>query len=151
VDNSSRFYIAAQYSYGYAAVPFDEANNLARMCGTDLDGLGGLSGGNNPLVAKVKSTVALRDYVERGDDERLGYPDPETGQPAPLIDVAHAVLWRTEFRVRDLREYLVKVAPDTAQLRQVIQALAGKALRSSGSAAKSREAMAAETLLVSWR
>ena len=55
------------------AVPFDEANNLARMCGADFDGLGGLSGGSNPLVAKVKSTVTLRDYSDRGHDERLGY------------------------------------------------------------------------------
>jgi putative DNA methylase len=151
VDNASRFYIAAQYSYGYGAVPFDEVNNLARMCGADLGGLGGLSSGANPLVAKSQSTVALRDYVERGVDERLGYPDSDTGQPASLIDVAHGVLWRIEFRPRDLRDYLLKVAPDAAQIRQVIQALAGKALRSSGGGSKSREALAAETLLVSWR
>jgi putative DNA methylase len=121
------------------------------MCGADLDGLGGLSDGSNPLVAKVKSTVALRDFAERGDDEQLGLPDRETGHAAPLIDVAHAVLWRAEFRERDLRKYLANAAPDTAQLRQLIQALAGKALRSSGGAGKSREAIAAETLLVSWR
>jgi len=151
VDTASRFYVAAQYSYGYAAVPFDEANNLARMCGADFDGLNGLAGGSNPLVAKAKSTVALRDYAERGQDKRLGYADPETGRPAPLIDVAHAVLWHAEFRPRGLREYLLTAAPDTSQLRQIIQALAGRALRSSGAPARSREAAAAETLLVSWR
>jgi putative DNA methylase len=151
VDTATRFYVAAQYSYGYLGVPFDEANNLARMCGADFDGLGGLSAGANPLVAKVKSNVSLRDYTERGTDERLGYPDPETGRSAPVIDMVHAVLWRAEFRQRDLGEFLLKAGPDTSQLRQVVQALAGRALRTSGGVAKSREAMAAETLLVSWR
>jgi len=36
-------------------------------------------------------------------------------------------------------------------MRQVTQALAGRALRAAGNGAKSREAAAAETLLVSWR
>ena len=51
-DPVTRYYLAAQYSYGYAAVPFDEANNLARMTGVDLDSQHGLTGGRNALVLK---------------------------------------------------------------------------------------------------
>jgi putative DNA methylase len=50
-----------------------------------------------------------------------------------------------------MRAYLVAARPDTGLLRQVIQALAGKALRSGPDDTKSREAAAAERLLVSWR
>ena len=71
-DPVTRYYLAAQYSYGYAAVPFDEANNLARMTGVDLDSPQGLTGGRNPLVLKQGSTVALRDFEDRGGDPQLG-------------------------------------------------------------------------------
>ena len=61
------------------------------------------------------------------------------------------VLWRAEHRPSELRAYLLDARPDSELLRQVIQALAGKALRSASDGAKSREAAAAERLLVSWR
>lgn len=161
-DPATRYYVAAQYSYGYGAVPFDEANNLARMTGADLDGPGGLTGGSNPLVAKVKSNVLLRDFEERGQDARLGNPDTDASGslplyqadsvvPASLIDVAHALLWRAEYRPADVRPFLMSVNTDIVTLRQVIQALAGRALRSASHPTKSREASAAERLLVSWR
>ena len=149
-DPVTRYYLAAQYSYGYVTVPFDEANNLARMTGVDLDGQHGLTGGRNPLVLKRGSTVALRDFEDRGGDPQLGLPVEESGQPA-LLDVAHALLWRAEHRPSELRAYLLEARPDSELLRQVIQALAGKALRSASDSAKSREAVAAERLLVSWR
>ena len=81
-DPVTRYYLAAQYSYGYAAVPFDEANNLARMTGADLDSPQGLTGGRNPLVLKKGSTVALRDFEDRGSDPQLGLPVEGNGQPA---------------------------------------------------------------------
>ena len=149
-DPVTRYYLAAQYSYGYAAVPFDEANNLARMTGADLDSPHGLTGGRNPMVLKHGSTVALRDFEDRGGDPQLGVPLEGNGRPA-LVDVAHGVLWRAEHRPTDLRPYLLDARPDSELLRQVIQALAGKALRSASDGAKSREAAAAERLLVSWR
>ncbi|GGP41042.1 DUF1156 domain-containing protein [Streptomyces abikoensis] len=161
-DPVTRYYVAAQYSYGYGAVPFDEANNLARMTGANLDGPSGLTTGPNPLVSKVKSTVVLRDFEERGDDARLGKPDTEGNgtialidlEPAvapPLIDVAHAVLWRAEHRPAEVRSYLMSVSVDVVRLRDLIQTLAGRALRASSSETKPREASAAERLLVSWR
>ena len=149
-DPVTRYYLAAQYSYGYAAVPFDEANNLARMTGVDLDSPQGLTGGRNPLVLKQGSTVALRDFEDRGEDPQLGLPVEGNGQPV-LLDVAHGLLWRAEHRPSELRAYLLDARPDSELLRQVIQALAGKALRSASDSAKSREAAAAERLLVSWR
>ncbi|MEU3741959.1 DUF1156 domain-containing protein [Streptomyces sp. NPDC032198] len=161
-DPVTRYYLAAQFSYGYAAVPFDEANNLARMAGANLDGTGGLTNGPNPLVAKVKSTVVLRDFEDRGDDARLGQPSTEasgtlplyeieSSVAPPLIDVAHAVLWRAEHRPREIPAYLMSVNVDVDAIRQVIQTLAGRALRSSSSESKTREAGAAERLLASWK
>jgi putative DNA methylase len=149
VDPVTRYYLAAQFSYGYAAVPFDEANNLARMTGADLDSQRGLTGGRNPLVLKQGSTVALRDFEDRGGDPQLGLPAEGNGQLA-LLDVAHGLLWRAEHRPTELRAYLLDARPDSELLRQVIQALAGKALRSASDDAKPREAAAAERLLVSW-
>jgi putative DNA methylase len=149
-DPVTRYYLAAQYSYGYVAVPFDEANNLARMTGVDLDSPQGLTGGRNPLVLKRGSTVSLRDFEDRGDDPELGLPVEGNGQPA-LLDVAHGMLWRAEHRPSELSAYLLDARPDSELLRQVVQALAGKALRSASDGAKSREAAAAERLLVSWR
>jgi putative DNA methylase len=149
-DPVTRYYLAAQFSYGYAAVPFDEANNLARMTGVDLDSPQGLTGGRNPLVLKQGSTITLRDFEDRGDDPPLGLPVEGNGQPA-LLDVAHGLLWRAEHRSSELRAYLLDARPDSELLRQVIQALAGKALRSASDGTKSREAAAAERLLVSWR
>jgi putative DNA methylase len=149
-DVATRYYVAAQYSYRYAAVPFDEANNLARMTGTDLDGPRGLTSSANPLVAKLKAAVALRDFEDRGNDPELGLSVSGAGS-APLIDIAHGLLWRAEHRAAEIRAYLIEARPDTGLLRQVIQALAGKALRSGSDDVKSREAAAAERLLVSWR
>jgi putative DNA methylase len=149
-DPVTRYYLAAQYSYGYATVPFDEANNLARMTGVDLDSPQGLTGGRAPLVLKKGSTVALRDFEDRGNEPQLGIPVEGNGLPA-LVDVAHGLLWRAEHRPAEMQSYLLDARPDSELLRQVIQALAGKALRSATDGTKSREAAAAERLLVSWR
>ena len=130
-DPVTRYYLAAQFSYGYAAVPFDEANNLARMTGVDLDSPHGLTGGRNPLVLKHGSTVALRDFEDRGDDPQLGVASSRGDGPMALLDVAHGLLWRAEHRPSELRSYLLDAQPDSVLLRQVIQALAGKALRSA--------------------
>lgn len=146
-DAATRWYVAAQFSYGYAAVPFAEANNLANMAGVELDGAHGLTTGHNPLVAKEKATVALRDFEARGQDLRLGLPDGDGAGPGQLVDVAHGLLWRAEHRTTDLRDYLLQARPDARLLRTVVQALAGKALRSPNGQAKAPEAAAAERLL----
>ncbi len=148
-DPATRFYAAAAFSYGYAAVDFAEANNLAHMTGVELDGARGLTAGACPLVAKVKSTVALRDFEERGTDRHLGMR--ADGASPPLIDVAHGLLWRAEHRPADVASFLDQAGADPTLLRNVVQALAGEALRSGSSDAKALEAAAAERLLGSWR
>lgn len=150
-DTATRFYVAAQFSYGYAAVPFAEANNLAYMTGVELDGPRGLTAGRAPLVEKKGSIVALRDFDARGATAGLGDPDDFSAGRAPTIDVAHGVLWRADYRPSELKDYLLSTRPDADLLRTVIQALAGKALRSGPSEVKAAEAAAAERLLVSWR
>lgn len=149
-DSPTRFYVAAQFSYGYGTVSFAEANNLGWMTGVELDGAHGLTSGARPLVHKTGSSVRLLDFEERGEFHSLGLPT-EDGQPAPVIDVAQGVLWRAEHRPAELRAYLAQVAVDPSLLRSVVQALAGKALRSGSADAKPREAAAAERALGSWR
>lgn len=148
-DPATRFYAAAAFSYGYAAVDFAEANNLAHMSGVELDGPRGLTAGSCPLVAKVKSSVALRDFEDRGADRHLGVR--AEGPPPPLIDVAHGVLWRAEHQPGEIASFLDQAGADPALLRNVVQALAGRALRSGSGDAKAPEAAAAERLLGSWR
>ena len=127
-DPVTRYYLAAQYSYGYAAVPFDEANNLARMTGVDLDSQHGLTSGRNSLVLKQGSTVALRDFEDRGSDPELGLPVEGNSLPA-LLDVAHGLLWRAEHRPSELRAYLLD-----AQARQRTPASGHPGTRGQGAA-----------------
>ena len=150
-DGATRFYVAGQFSYGYGAVPFDEVNNLARMTGVELDGVRGLTNGRAPLVVKTGSMVALLDFETRGVDSRLGLPSEETGAPAPLIDVAHGLLWRAEHQPGQMKDYLMTVRPDATLLRHLVQALAGRALRTGSSDQKAAEQQSAERLLGSWR
>jgi putative DNA methylase len=150
-DTATRFYVAAQFSYGYAAVDFAEANNLAHMTGVELDGPRGLTAGHGALVAKAGSTVRLRDFEERGEDHDLGKRGDLASAPPPIIDVAQGVLWRAEHRPSELTAYLDDARPDNDLLRNVVQALAGKALRSGGADLKPPEAAAAERLLGAWR
>ena len=149
-DAATRFYVAAQFSYGYQPVPFAEANNLGWMTGVEVDGPHGLTAGARALLAKTGSTVRLRDFEERGNEHGLGLPS-ETGLPAPVIDVAHGLLWRAEHQPADLGPYLTTTAAHPELLRSVVQALGGKALRSGSGDAKPREAAAAERALGSWR
>ncbi len=149
-DAATRFYVAAQFSYGYQPVPFAEANNLGWMTGVEVDGPHGLTAGARALLVKNGSTVRLRDFEERGNGHGLGLPS-DTGIPAPVIDVAQGVLWLAEHRPADLTTLLAKAAVDPGLLRSVVQALAGKALRSGSADAKPREAAAAERALGSWR
>jgi putative DNA methylase len=150
-DPATRFYVAAQFSYGYGFVPFDEANSLARMTGVELDGPQGLTAGKLALVEKKGAKVALRDFEVRGRDEKLGLPDDLGVGPSRLVDIAHGVLWRAEYRSSELKDYLFKTRPDERLLRSVIQFLAGKALRSGQGDGKAPEAAAAERLLGSWK
>jgi putative DNA methylase len=168
IDKATQYYILARYEYGEAIVEFDEANTLAKGVGVELDGPGGLTDGKLALVEKIKNTVKLRNYGDRGKQEELGVlqvekvkefnkPSPSgrgSYQPA-LIDILHRLLWLSEHKPADIGEYIALAQPDSGQLRLVAQALAGRALTPSAdeeiAAQRSPEQQAIDTLLASWK
>ena len=93
----------------------------------ELDGQKGLSSGRHAFVEKKKGKYRLRDFAERGQDEKLGLPE-DGGAPAPLIDALHRILWLVENQPRNLNRFLDEARPDRERLRLVAQALAGTAL-----------------------
>jgi putative DNA methylase len=97
-------------------------------------------------------TLRLRDYSERGADEKLGLPSA-AGQ-TPTIDILHRVLWLMENNQGGLKEFLSKVKVDTDRMRLVARALAGPALKGSEKGiayGPSSEKLAAEKLLAHWK
>jgi len=146
IDAATRYYVFARFSYGYADVDFDEANNLARTAGLELDDL---KRSIPPLAGIGKGKVHLADYSERGSVPELGLVPDGDGQPR-VIDVLHGLLWRAAHEPAALRGYLDEARPDPHKLRLVAQALQGKGLRAEGEN-KPAEAQACERLLGAWR
>jgi putative DNA methylase len=68
------------------------------------------------------------NYFKRGDDDKLGLPT-EDGQPAPLVDVLHRTLWLMEHQPREIGKFLIEASPNRDQMRLVVQALTGPALK----------------------
>jgi putative DNA methylase len=146
VDPVTRYYVLSRYTYGYAPVDFDEANNLARSASIEL---GDLAKVDPPLATIHGGSVTLHDFSERGDREELGLFDG--GPSGRLIDVLHGLLWRSAHSPRDIKAYLDSARPDTIALRLVAQALQGRALRGEDDAtSKHREQQACERLLGAW-
>ncbi len=155
VDAPSRFYVLWRYVYKAAAIEAGEAIVFMYGQHVELDGQMGLASGRNPLVEKKKSTYRLRDFTERGEDEKLGLP-PENGQPgdtAPLIDALHRVLWIMENRPRTMTEFLRESRVNRDQLRVLAQALAGPALKGSelGDVSGGEELAALTKLTANWK
>lgn len=145
IDPATRYYVIARFSFGYADIEFDEANNLARSAGVELDDL---TDGTAPLARISRGKVHFHDYSERGEEADLGLgPD---GVGIPLIDVLHGLLWRASHRRDELRDYMVQASFEPAKLRLVAQALQGRALRAEGEN-KPAEAQACERLLGAWK
>ncbi len=143
LDPATRYYVLARFSYGYGDVPFDEANNLARTAGVELED--GIVRGNNPLARSSGGKVHFYDFTERGESPELGLDGLR------LVDVLHGLLWRAARRPGEVEAYLHDARPDVGKLRVVAQALQGRALRSGGDEDKAEEAQACERLLGSWR
>jgi putative DNA methylase len=129
VDGPSRFYVLWRYTYKAAELDAGEAIVFTYAQPVELDGQRGLSSGSRALVEKKKAKYRLRDFTERGDEVKLGLPDPQIGMPAPLIDVLHRVLWLMENEPRALGKFLEETRPDRERLRLVAQALAGAGLK----------------------
>jgi putative DNA methylase len=129
VDGPSRFYVLWRYTYKAAELDAGEAIVFTYAQPVELDGQRGLSSGSRALVEKKKAKYRLRDFTERGRDEKLGLSDAQAGTLAPLVDVLHRVLWLIENEPRQLGRFLEEVRPDRERLRLVAQALAGAGLR----------------------
>ncbi|HJY81530.1 MAG TPA: hypothetical protein VKK81_10665 [Candidatus Binatia bacterium] len=158
VDGPSRFYVLWRYTYKAAELDAGEAIVFTYGQPVELDGQRGLSSGSRALVEKKKGKYRLRDFTERGCDDKLGLPDAQTGVPAPLVDVLHRVLWLIENEPRNLTKFLDESRPDRERLRLVAQALAGAGLK--GKSEDDTKAMVATTtaeqstlgkLLANWR
>jgi putative DNA methylase len=152
VDSATRFYTLWRYTYRAADLDAGEAIIFANGTHVELDGLGGLSAGARALVEKKKGRYRLRDYAERGEDEKLGLPS-EDGQPGALVDALHRTLWLLENRPAHLTEFLRQAQPNREQLRLVAQALAGPALKGSemGEISATGELSALARLTANWR
>ena len=117
----------------------------------------GLSSGSRALIQKRKGKYRLRDFAERGPEKKLGMSD-DHGQPAPLVDVLHRILWLMENEPRALPRLLKDVNPDRERLRLVANVLARTALKgpSEGQSAPlvtttPAEESALGKLLANWR
>jgi putative DNA methylase len=156
VDAATRFYVLWRFAYRAAAIDAGEAIIFAYPQGVELDGPKGISHGSRSLVEREKSKYRLRDFTERGDDDKLGLPT-DSG-PAPLIDVLHRVLWLMENRPAQIAEFLGEAHPNLDHLRVVAETLAGAKLAGNGSgggksliAARGAEATALRKLTTNWR
>ncbi|UKL14275.1 DUF1156 domain-containing protein [Dissulfurimicrobium hydrothermale] len=170
VDGPSRFYVLWRYAYKAAEMDAGEAIVFTYGQNVELDGQNGLSSGSRALVEKKKGKYRLRDFTERGDDEKLGMPRDDLpapqsgasrqagGKSAPLIDILHRILWLLENEPRKLNDFLDEARPDRERLRLVAQTLAGTALagrKDDGPehtlATTQAEATALNKLVANWR
>lgn len=157
VDGPSRFYVLWRYAYKAAEMEAGEAIVFTYGQNVELDGQKGLSTGRHALVEKKKGKYRLRDFTERGEDEKMGLPE-DGGAPAPLIDALHRILWLVENEPRNLNRFLDEARPDRERLRLVAQALAGTALagkKDNGPehtvATTAAEQAALKKLVANWR
>ncbi len=157
VDGPSRFYVLWRYTYKAAEMDAGEAIVFTYGQNVELDGPNGLSTGSRALVEKKKGKYRLRDFTERGDNEKLGFP-ADDGTPPPLIDALHRILWLIENEPRNLNRFLDEARPDRERLRLVAQALAGTALagrRDEGAdhlvTTTASEQAALKKLVANWR
>jgi putative DNA methylase len=151
VDPATRFYTLWRYTYRWTDLDGGEAIVFANGTHVELDGPNGLSSGSRALVEKKKGKYRLRDFTERGEDEKLGLTDD--GQPAPLIDALQRTLWLMEHRPRQIGEFLREAQPNRDQMRLVAQALAGPVLRGGdlGDVSPTGELAALAKLTANWR
>jgi len=152
LDPATRFYVLWRYTYKGGDLDAGEAIIFANGTHVELDGPHGLSTGSHNLIEKKKGKYRLLDFSERGDDKHLGMP-ADDGQPAPLVDALHRMLWLLEKRPTQLSEFLRESQVNREQLRLVAQALAGPALKGGELAdvSPSAELSALAKLTANWQ
>lgn len=148
VDSPTRFYVLWRYTYGRMEVDSGEAIVFAYPQGVELDGSMGLSSGRNALLQKKGKKYSLRDFSERGMDEKLGL-----APNAPTIDTLHRCVWLLENAAYKIPEFLDQAMPNVSQLRLTAQALAGTTLSGSPEliTTTSTEKSALSKLLANWK
>ena len=155
VDGPSQFYVLWRYAYHAGDLDAGEAIVFTYGLPVELDGPRGLSAGARALVEKKKNKYQLRDYMERGHEDRLGLP-AQDGTPAPLIDVLHRVLYLMEHQPGALPQFISEALPDLERLRLVANALAGPQLKGGENGAPhvattAREQASLGKLVANWR
>jgi len=152
IDPATRFYILWRYTYRMAELDAGEAIVFANGTHVELEGPHSITYGTRALAERKKSNYRLRDYSERGDDEKLGLPH-ENGTPAPIIDALHRTLWLMENRPRALAEFLRDSGVNREQMRLVAQALAGPSLKGGemGDVSPTGELAALSKIMANWR
>ncbi len=152
LDTASRFYVLWRYTYAAAELDAGEAIVFANGTHVELDGQHGLTTGHNALVEKKKGKYRLRDFSERGSNDKLGLP-ADTGQPAPLVDALQRTLWLMEKRPTELSKFLRDAQPNREALRLIAQALAGPALKGGemGDISPTAELSALTKLTANWQ
>ena len=151
VDSITRFYVLWRFTYRESSI---EAGDVYVFCypqGIEIDGPSGLSGPAPLLVEKTGSKFHVRNYEERGDDEKLGIG--VDGQSAPLIDVLHRLLWLIDNRPTELPSFLKAARPNVEQLRLITQALCAPVLGrpEAQDAEPTNELSALSKLTANWR
>ncbi len=151
VDSITRFYILWRFTYRESAI---EAGDVYVFCypqGIEIDGPSGLAGSAPRLVGKSGSKFRVRNYSERGDDEKLGLP--ENGKAAPLVDTLHRLLYLLDEQPGAVGQYLMTARPNAEQLRLVTQALSAPVLgrREALAASPTAELGALTRLNANWR
>lgn len=131
IDPISRLYVVSRMQFGEAAADYDSFKNLAIGAlppGTELDGIkGALMQGKSALLAKKGSKITIRGYAERGSESSLGLP--EDGNPPPLVDVLHRLLWLQKHRPSEIPGFVHESKADLESVRLLAQALGGRPLR----------------------
>ena len=151
VDSLTRFYVLWRFTYRESSIEAGDAYVFCYPQGIEIDGPLGISGSPPSLVEKSGSKFRVRNYLERGDDESLGMSSD--GQPVPLVDVLHRLLWLIDNQPHEIQRFLNTSSPNVEQLRLVTQALCAPVLGRSEAqeATPTRELGALSKLTANWR
>jgi putative DNA methylase len=132
LDAPTRFYVLWRYAYGRGEIDAGEAIVFSYPLRVELDGPKGLGAGKSALLEKKGKKYRLRDFAERGQEDRLGL-DAQFGlSEKPLVDVLHRLLWLMENRTLQIGTFLDAAMPHAEELRLVAQALSGSSLQGGG-------------------
>ena len=151
VDSITRFYVLWRFTYRESSIEAGDAYVFCYPQGIEIDGSLGISGPPPALVEKSGSKFRVRNYQERGDNEKLGVGTD--GRPASLIDVLHRLLWLTDNRPNELQSFLKSARPNVEQLRLITQALCAPVFGrpEAQDAAPTAELNALSKLNANWR